>query len=110
MAKIYIYDSLGSELDHLTQWDENQSIEIEGVLTNPAPCVQFCNLDSETTISSDGEITNGRVKVMIPNSLLQQRFPIRGYLYYQFSDGSKRTMYEIKIPMNPRTRPEIVEL
>lgn len=110
MAKISLYDSLGNELDHLTQWDVNQYLCIEGAMLAPIPEAHFCNVDSESTISVTPTVVDGKIKALIPNELLQQRFTIRAYLYYELEAGAFRTMFDIQLPITPRKRPQNVSV
>ena len=41
----------------------------------------------------------------IPNSLLQQPYPIIIYVYSYSDTNSARTIYTIKIPVTPRVKP-----
>ena len=108
MAKISLYDSLGNELDHLTQWDVNQYLVIDGAITDPIPEAHFCNIDSESTISVTPTVESGKIKALIPNELLKQRYTIRAYLYYEMESGSFRTMHDVEFPVRPRKRPQNV--
>lgn len=105
MAEIHLYDSLGNELKYLTQWDTNQTMVIEGAQISPEPVVHFGNMDTGTALTVTPEVHDNKIIVKIPNLLLRQRFEIYAYLYYELEDDSWRTLYKIRIPIEPRPRP-----
>lgn len=120
MYEVTCLDSYGEVVDHLMQWDMNQSLFIKDIELTEAPMFHFCNKNSSealvvpSTISDDNTIV-----VKIPNSLLQEPFTIIAYMY-AYSDSSKqntssisevfdsasaKTLVAIKIPVRPRVKP-----
>lgn len=109
MAEVYLFDSQGNQIEYLTQWDTNQTIVIDGVVTSPVPIVHFCNADSTTALNVTPSVSNGKLTVKVPNALLQQRLPILAHLYYQVESGSWKTLYTINIDLSPRVKPGSTE-
>lgn len=110
MDKIFCYDTDDvTIISHVTQWDINRKIHIKkddiGV-TTVAPEVHFANNNTCKALVTTSSIVGESVEVEIPNILLQERLPIMMYIYVWTDSTSARTKYEIKMPVNPRQKPE----
>lgn len=102
---LVLYDSAGVVLDHLTQWDSGQSILIKGVSTSPLPTVHFKSAGYPEALLVEPTVSGGKLKVAVPNYLLQYEYPIFVYVYYHNADDSSETEYMSVIPVVPRAKP-----
>ena len=102
---IICYDIDGNLLKTLTQWDINQQIVIKNLSLTNTPEVHFCNSNSELALVGESTYTDGTLTTEVPNILLQESLPIIIYIYVPKGDGSAKTTYSIRIPVNPRVKP-----
>ena len=105
MGKLVCYDTDGSRLNHLVQWDKNPTIIIGGAQTSPTPIVHFSNKMSKTSIPIRPDIVSRGLQVKVPSELLQQAIPIDVDMYYEVGDSAS-TECSISIPVYPRPAPE----
>lgn len=105
MSKITCYDSSGNVLDHYTQWDLNQKLIIRGADDSSAPQFHFSNSSVNNALIVPSFLKNGEITVSVPNILLQQALPLIIHMYYQ-SDGISTTRHCIRIPVEPRKKPD----
>lgn len=105
MSDIVCYDSDGSVLDHYTQWDLNRTIKIKGADTSSAPIFYFGNSLSSEAIPVTSIMVNEEISAPVPNVLLQDALPLQISMYYTMKDGSKKTLYSIRVPVEPRKKP-----
>lgn len=109
MSEVICYDSYGEAFDHLTQWDINQKIIVEGLKIEPVPVFHICNICSECAYVVSPILDGTNLVIDIPNILLQQRYPILLYAYYSYDDDSSKTGNVISLPVHPRVRPDDYE-
>lgn len=91
--------------DSLYQWDCNQMLNINGLNLDVVPEVHFNNRIMSGAIVRQTENIEGVIKVMIPNSLLQEPFTIIAYVGIYDGDAFK-TIEKVEIPILRRERPE----
>lgn len=107
MDRIKCYDVNGNVIEHLVQWDKNQQIYIEDLVSGIVPEVHFGKDDNpicyqyKNTISS----SNGKYIITIPNELLQDSFRLYVYLYYK-SNNSYTTKYYVPILIIAKPKPD----
>lgn len=103
---ITCYESDGvTRINHLTQWDKGQTICFETFgLTSP-PVVHWCNRMSEEALQVKSSLKNNKFYVDVPNSLLQEPYPLIGYIYISESNSTSETVAQIRIPLKQRQKP-----
>ena len=106
MTNIILYDINGKRVDSLYQWNYNVSIKIGGAKTEPVPEIRCWNKNSKVANRVDAEITNGFVKFVVPNELLQDCSPINIQLFYCYDSGDSKTEYHVVIPVSPGKKPD----
>lgn len=102
---ITCYDIDGNLLKTLTQWDINQQIVIKNLSLTNTPEVHYCNSNRELALVGESTYADGTLTTEVPNVLLQESIPIIIYIYVPKDDGSAKTTYSIRIPVNPRPKP-----
>lgn len=80
----------------LWQYDQKQTLKIEGLELAEGTQVHFANCDSQSAIVK--EVTDNMVE--IPEDLLIQPYSITAWLYAQFE-----TLKTIILPIQPRLKP-----
>lgn len=114
MFGITCFDSQGNSVNHLTQWDLNQTLYIYDWNYDENPIFHFCNKNSDKALVVTGEVNSGVASVNVPNALLEEPYPIIAYIFL-YSDAendgdfSGKTMHTIKIPVKARTKPDDYE-
>lgn len=95
-----------TKVDHVTQWDKGQTICFSNSydLTDP-PTVHWCNRMSEEALQVKTAIDNGKIYADIPNTLLQEPYPLIGYVYLYKSEDISETILQIRIPLKSRPKP-----
>ena len=103
---ITCYESDGvTRINHLTQWDKGQTICFETFgLTSP-PVIHWCNRMSEEALQVKSSLKNNKFYVDVPNSLLQEPYPLIGYVYISESNSTSETVAQIRIPLKQRQKP-----
>ena len=81
----------------LWQYDQEQTLKIEGLELVEGTQVHFANCKSQTAIVKS--VTGGRVE--IPEELLMQHQNITAWLY-----GDNETLKTIILPLQKRTKPD----
>ena len=109
MYEVFCYDVNGNSINYLTQWDVNQKIYVsmDGYELSGSPEVHFCNKLSETALIVTSSISGSSVVTTVPNTLLQESYPIIGHIYLESSSDktSKKTVLTFTIPVRARTKP-----
>lgn len=113
---ITCFDSDGNVLKALYQWDNNQTLTVQGLDMPPIPVFHFCNRLSNLALVVNPTVSGTSVMdkidyltVNIPNILLQQAEPIIAYVYQDTENDGYRTMHAIHIPVIPRPKPDDYE-
>ncbi|NLZ47067.1 MAG: hypothetical protein GX896_10295 [Clostridiales bacterium] len=106
MTTITVKDSLGEELQVLTQWDTGRECYINGEGFENSPQVHFCNKKSGEAfrVTTEHDDENGRYKVKIPNILLTQPYDITGYVYHLGEEN--KTIETFHLCVTPRKKPD----
>ena len=117
MFGVGCFDTHDNPIDHYTQWDINQKLKIvvydvdSGLLKN-APYIHFANVKSTEAlvVRSTVEGTD-TIVVDVPNSLLQESWPLLVYVYLNdnLDAHSQKTIIKIEIPVHKRVRPSDYE-
>ena len=117
MFGVGCFDTHDNPIDHYTQWDVDQKLKIvvydadSGLLKN-APYVHFANVKSTEAlvVRSTVEGTD-TIIVEIPNSLLQEPWPLLVYVYLNdnLDAHSQKTIIKIEIPVHKRVKPSDYE-
>lgn len=111
MNNIIFYDLLGNRLTHYFQWDVNQYMAVEGLVSDPLPVFQFANRRrcvSTTVVPS--VFPDGKLVTKIPNEFLEEPDDIHVYIYRETATGAARTLGEIRVSVIPRKKPESFDL
>lgn len=90
---------------HLYQWDKGQKLTIEGVTLSDTPVVHFANKKSDKALVINPELSPNKLIADIPNSLLQEPYPIIAYIY-AYDDNEGKTIKTVYIPVESRTKPD----
>ena len=98
------YDINKREIRNLVQWDKDVYIYIHERNIGSAQPMHFFNQKSDIAYVVETTFSNGVLKAKIPNLLLQQAYPITGYIYVSI-DGGNRSVYRTRINIEPRQRP-----
>lgn len=106
---ITCFDSDGNVLKSLYQWDNNQTLTVQGLDMPPIPVFHFCNRLSKLALVVNPTVSGNAVTVNIPNILLQMAEPIIAYVYQDTENDGYRTMHAIHIPVIPRPKPDDYE-
>lgn len=107
MNNIIFYDMLGNRLTHYFQWDINQYMVVDGLVTDPLPVFQFANRRrcvSRTVVPSIA--VDGKLIAKVPNEFFEEPDDIHVYIYRETSTGAARTLGEIRVKVIPRKKPE----
>ena len=117
MFGVGCFDTHDNPIDHYTQWDVDQKLKIvvydadDNLLKN-APYVHFANVKSTEAlvVRSTVEGTD-TIIVEIPNSLLQEPWPLLVYVYLNdnLDAHSQKTIIKIEIPVYKRVKPSDYE-
>ena len=93
-------------VDPLYQWDRNRTLEIRGLSLAVAPEIHFTNTTMSAAIACPADMdAAGIITVKIPNSLLQQHYPL--YAYICVTEGEEfKTLYRLDIPVKERSKPD----
>lgn len=115
MYEIMCFDEYGNSIDEFVQWDTNRVMYIDWE-HNCTPVFQFGNTKSDRLLVVKGRIIEDETKkiaeVNVPNILLQQAYPIIGFVYLESEvDGDDhyyagKTVYNFKIPVRAKVKPE----
>lgn len=103
---ISCYDEKSNRIYSLTQWDINRKVTIRDLgITEESFVVHACNSRSKEAPICKSILSGNDITLEVPNILLQQELPLIFYIYVNNSDGSAKTVYKIRIPINPRAKP-----
>lgn len=103
--EIKCYDSDSNLIKFLTQWDLNQKIIIQDLTTSDSPAVHACNSRSTEAYVCKSTYSGSTLTFEVPNILLQEELPLIFFIYLSKTNGSAKTVYTIRIPVNPRPKP-----
>ena len=104
------YDKYGNIVNHLAQWDINQSVYIDIIdemKPTKLPKLHFTNTLKKIKYEVCAHLSNNRVRLDIPNELLQYPYAIYIYFYNTdyVDDADKKTILALKLPIIPRSMP-----
>lgn len=100
MANVYVNKKI-YKVDTLYQWDKDQELVIFGLSLPSKPKIHFTNDTMEKAIVRNVEMDGaGIIRVMIPNSLMQQPYKIRVHVCV-----NEKTSHTFVIPMIKRNKP-----
>lgn len=115
MYEIMCFDEYGNSIEEFVQWDINRVMYIDWE-HSCTPIFQFGNTKSDRLLVVKGRIIEDETKtiaeVNVPNILLQQPYPIIGFVYLENEvDGNEgyfagKTIYNFKIPVRAKKKPE----
>lgn len=115
MYEIMCFNEYGNSINEFVQWDTNRVMYIDWE-HNCIPIFQFGNTKSDRLLVVKGRIIEDETKkiaeVNVPNILLQQAYPIVGFVYLETEvDGNEnyyagQTVYNFKIPVRAKVKPE----
>ena len=115
MYEIMCFDEHGNSINKFGQWDTNRVMYIDWE-HSCTPIFQFGNTKSDRLLVVKGRIIEDETKkiaeVNVPNILLQQAYPIIGFVYLENEvDGNEhyytgKTVYNFKIPVRAKAKPE----
>ena len=115
MYEIMCFDEYGNSIDEFSQWDTNRVMYIDWE-HSCEPIFQFGNTKSDRLLVVKGRITgdepNKIAEVNVPNILLQQAYPIIGFVYLESEvDGNEnyytgKIVYNFKIPVRAKLKPD----
>lgn len=117
MFGVECFDTHDNPIDHYTQWDIDQKLKIvvydaDSNLLKNAPYIHFANVKSTEAlvVRSTVEGTD-TIVVDVPNSLLQESWPLLVYVYLNdnLDAHSQKTIIKIEIPVHKRVRPSDYE-
>ena len=117
MFGVGCFDTHDNPIDHYTQWDINQKLKIvvydvDSSLLKNAPYIHFANVKSTEAlvVRSTVEGTD-TIFVDVPNSLLQESWPLLVYVYLNdnLDAHSQKTIIKIEIPVHKRAKPSDYE-
>lgn len=90
--------------DSVYQWDINQELTINGLNLAVVPEIHFSNSNMDKAIVKHATSENNIIKVMIPNSLLQDALTIYAHVGI-YEDSTFKVIEVIEIPVIAKTRP-----
>ena len=102
---IACYGSDGKKINHVTQWDKGQSVKFNKLGLADPPSIHWCNRMSNEAYNVQATINGDMFEVKIPNLLLQEQYPLIGYIYLYESNSISETIAVIRIPVKPRQKP-----
>lgn len=105
MTGVTCYNSDGTPLNYLTQWDKNITLVLKGVETSFDPVIHFSNRLSKKALIVNPVIGDDFISAEIPNVLLEHKLPVSVRVYYTYEDGSSRTKYTKFINVIPKPKP-----
>ena len=115
MYEIMCFDEYSNSINEFAQWDTNRVMYIDWE-HNCVPIFQFGNTQSDRLLVVKGRIIEDETKkiaeVNVPNILLQQAYPIIGFVYLETEvDGNDhyyagKTVYNFKIPVRAKVKPQ----
>lgn len=88
----------------LYQWDNGQTLQIDGLSLAVAPKVHFATKAEEIAYVVQSELSNGKVTVNIPDKVLSHGYPIIAYVFYEVG-LDKKTIKVVTIPVIKRQKP-----
>lgn len=103
---VLVVDKKGRyNVDSLYQWDKNRKLKISGLLVPNNPEIHFVNKAMPLALVRQCHVDDaGTITVDIPNVLLEKALPIDVYVCV-YEGELFRTLYNLQIPVNARTKP-----
>lgn len=98
------YDINGNIVTSVAQWDSDIYIYISDPKITTNHMVDFFNPDGKLSYKMQSTFSGGKLKVKIPNILLQTSYAIIGFITVNLDDGN-RTMYRVRINVIKRPFP-----
>lgn len=117
MFGVGCFDTHDNPIDHYTQWDINQKLKIvvydvDSSLLKNAPYIHFANVKSTEALVVRSTVEGAdTIVVDVPNSLLQESWPLLVYVYLNdnLDAHSQKTIIKIEIPVHKRAKPSDYE-
>lgn len=109
MDGITLYDSTGQPLKKFYQWDVNQFITVKGLDPSLEYEFNFCHRGDPYAMISVPEVTDGDLKVWIPNIIFTSPDPLIMYVLLIEGEDSVKTVYTVRIPVEDRPQPHDYE-
>lgn len=109
MSRVLYYNSDGTPMSYLTQWDKNILLVVKGADVTSVPDFHFSNKNSKKALVVKSTIDGEDLYAKIPNALLQEGLPITVHIYYTSEDGSSRTKHSVTIHVVSRAEPNDYE-
>lgn len=94
--------------DPLYQWDTHKVLEIRGLSLPSVPEIHFTNSAMDAAIVRQANMDSaGVITVDVPDTILQKPYTLTVYVCIYQGDNFEtfETLYEIKIPVKPRNKP-----
>lgn len=109
---IAVFDECSRRVDidgKLTQWDYGQVLQICGVEVKEEQMqVHFTDKCTNGALVVLGKVEDGDITVDIPNELLKRSGTIQAYVYKTIP-GEGKTIFEIRLSVKARKKPEDYE-
>lgn len=109
MDGITLYNSTGQPLKKFYQWDVNQFITVKGLDPSLEYEFNFCHRGDPYAMISVPEVTDGDLKVWIPNIIFTSPDPLIMYVLLIEGEDSVKTVYTVRIPVEDRPQPHDYE-
>lgn len=97
-------DKNGETIYSFYQWDKNQEIYVDSLSVDTAPYFHFQTQYTDVPVIVRASLSNGIIRVSIPNVLLEEPYTIEGYIYVQENDGAK-AIGVVRLPVRERQQP-----
>lgn len=108
--EVKICDIYGNEIEHLTQWDINVTLQIPNFGYEIAPVIHFAERHSKTALTVTSTLSDDTVSVVVPNILLLEPHAFDMFVFlYDLDTDTGRTLYSIHMPVSPKAKPESYE-
>lgn len=104
------YDKYGNIVNHMTQWDINQSVYvdiIDEMKSTKLPRLHLTNTMQKIKYEINAHLSNDKIRIDIPNELLKYPYPIIIYFYNPdyIDDNNQKTILILKLPVVSRNMP-----
>lgn len=100
-------DANNEPVSRLTQWDKNITLHATWatVSFSTVNACHFFNVNSTSALVVEPTLTDDGFSVKIPNSLLEEHYPISLFVFNYGNDGTERTVCTARIPVRSKPRP-----
>lgn len=110
MKNVKLYDKFGNEIEHLTRWDLNVTVQIHDFNYEIAPICHFATRYDDKSMTVTAQLTGDVASVEVPNILLTETETINMFVFlYDEESDSGRTLYAINIPVHDKPKPDDYE-